>query len=94
MNRTSPSICIAVTRLPVKIGQSSTYGGDAVERRRLARARRVVDIRQLTDVLRRNLQHHLSCNCIRQVRTPPRAPLIPWEALCQAPRLLRQAPRF
>jgi excisionase family DNA binding protein len=30
----------------------------------------VLDIRQLTDVLHRNLQHHLSCNCIRQVRAP------------------------
>jgi excisionase family DNA binding protein len=38
-----------------------------------ARAGQVVDIRQVTDVLHRNLQHHLSCNCIRQVCARPGA---------------------
>ena len=61
----APGIYIAVA-VAWRVGQVSTCRADAhLSADAAALARRILDIRQLTDVLHCNLQHHLSCNCIR-----------------------------
>ena len=68
-----PGIYIAVAVFRRGFDQVSTYRADAhLSAGATALAKRILDIRQLTDVLHCNLQHHLSRNCISWSAGSPR----------------------